>query len=81
MPAFPDHPPGDIDWGAFPDLGALVAGRTARRASEEQRTFFLNSTGVGAQYSAVAHLIVTLAKAQGLGAHIPDELFSESISG
>ena len=74
-----DHPPSDIDWNDFADLGELVAGRAPRRTSPEQRTFFLNSTGCGAQYSAVGQLIYNAARAKGLGHELPGEWFSESI--
>lgn len=52
-----DHPQRDVDWSQYPDLGELVTGRTAGRTRPEQGTFFLNSTGVGAQFTAVAHRI------------------------
>lgn len=74
-----DHPPSDIDWNDFPDLGELVNGNVKGRANPQQRTFFLNSTGCGAQYSAVGELIYAAAKAKGLGTKLPGELFTESI--
>jgi ornithine cyclodeaminase/alanine dehydrogenase-like protein (mu-crystallin family) len=74
-----DHPPRDLDWTAFPDLGALVAGKVAGRKSAEQTTFFLNSTGVGAQFTAVAHLIYERCLAEGRGQTIPTGWFTESI--
>lgn len=74
-----DHPPRDLDWNAFPDLGELVAGRTRKRESADQRTLFLNSTGVGAQFTALAHLIYSEAKELGLGHEVPTELFTETI--
>ncbi len=74
-----DHPPSDIDWNDFPDLGELVNGNVAKRSNAAQRTFFLNSTGCGAQYSAVGELIYAAARARGLGHEVPDALFTESI--
>src|SRR5262249_46369707 len=74
-----DHPPSDIDWNDFPDLGELVNGNVAGRANAAQRTFFLNSTGCGAQYCAVCELIYAAARQKGLGQEIPDILFSEAI--
>jgi ornithine cyclodeaminase/alanine dehydrogenase-like protein (mu-crystallin family) len=74
-----DHPPSNIDWNDFPDLGELVHGRVAGRSNAAQRTFFLNSTGCGAQYAAVGELIYSAARQRGLGQQIPDELFSEAI--
>jgi len=74
-----DHPPSAIDWNDFPDLGELVNGNVPGRSNARQRTFFLNSTGCGAQYSAVGELIYAAAQARGLGHEIPDDLFTESI--
>ena len=74
-----DHPASNIDWNDYPDLGELVNGRVTGRANARQRTFFLNSTGCGAQYSAVGYLIHAKAIERGLGHEVPDELFTESI--
>jgi alanine dehydrogenase len=74
-----DHPPGELDWNEFPDLGELVTGRMKRRTSPAQRTFFLNSTGCGAQYAAVGQLIYKAARERGLGYELPGEWFTESI--
>jgi alanine dehydrogenase len=74
-----DHPPRTIDWNKYPDLGELVAARIEPRASPDQRTFFLNSTGVGAQFTCLGHLIYTKAKSLGLGHDVPSDLFVESI--
>jgi ornithine cyclodeaminase/alanine dehydrogenase-like protein (mu-crystallin family) len=74
-----DHPPNDVDWNEFADLGDLVSGRTPTRTSLTQRTFFLNSTGCGAQYCAVGQLIYAAAKARGLGHELPGEWFTEAI--
>lgn len=72
-----DHPPGTIDWNDFPDLGELVSGRTRARTRDDEITFFLNSTGVGAQFTAVAHLIYERARAAGLGTEIPTGIFNQ----
>jgi ornithine cyclodeaminase/alanine dehydrogenase-like protein (mu-crystallin family) len=76
-----DHPPSDLDWNSFPDLGDLVCGRVPGRSSAQQRTFFLNSTGCGAQYAAVAQLILKEARQRGLGRELPDEWFTQATSG
>jgi ornithine cyclodeaminase/alanine dehydrogenase-like protein (mu-crystallin family) len=75
-----DHPPSDLDWNAFPDLGDLVSGRAPGRSNPQQRTFFLNSTGCGAQYAAVGRLILQEARRRGLGHELPGEWFSEAVS-
>lgn len=74
-----DHPPREINWNDYPDLGELVSGRTATRRSDEQITLFLNSTGVGAQFTEIAHLIYEKASVLGLGDMVPTRLFNESI--
>ncbi len=74
-----DHPPRSLNWADYPDLGELVAGRVEGRTSDQQRTFFLNSTGVGAQFTALAHLIYTHAIEQGLGHEVPADWFVEAI--
>jgi ornithine cyclodeaminase/alanine dehydrogenase-like protein (mu-crystallin family) len=75
-----DHPPSDLDWKAFPDLADLVSGRVPGRSTPRQRTFFLNSTGCGAQYAAVGQLIVKEARRLGLGRELPDDWFTQAIS-
>jgi alanine dehydrogenase len=74
-----DHPPREIDWNDFPDLGELVTGKVKGRQSPQQRTFFLNSTGVGAQFTALAHLIYSGCRELGLGHQVPAEFFVEFI--
>jgi len=41
-------------FGAGGQAGPQIRGRIQGRTNPQQRTFFLNSTGCGAQYSAVA---------------------------
>jgi alanine dehydrogenase len=74
-----DHPPRELDWNDYPDLGELVTGKIAGRRRPDQRTFFLNSTGVGAQFTALAHLIYSRSRELGLGHEVPGEWFVESI--
>ena len=74
-----DHPPRDLDWNDYPDLGELVTGKIEGRRRPDQRTFFLNSTGVGAQFTALAHLIYSRSREMGLGHEVPGEWFVESI--
>ena len=74
-----DHPERDLDWNDYPDLGELVTGKTKGRESPQQRTFFLNSTGVGAQFTALAHLIYSGCRELGLGHQVPAEWFVESL--
>ena len=74
-----DHPESEINWNDFPDLGELVSGRARRRISDDEITLFLNSTGVGAQFTAVAHLIYERARTKGLGTEIPTSLFNQPL--
>jgi ornithine cyclodeaminase/alanine dehydrogenase-like protein (mu-crystallin family) len=74
-----DHPPRQLNWNDFPDLGELVAEKVAGRTRLDQRTFFLNSTGIGAQFTALAHLIYTKCRDLGLGHEVPRQWFVESI--
>jgi ornithine cyclodeaminase/alanine dehydrogenase-like protein (mu-crystallin family) len=75
-----DHQyPRDLDWNAYPDLGELVSGQVAGRSSPSQRTLFLNSIGVGAQFAAVGHYVYRRARERGLGHEIPIDWFVESV--
>ena len=74
-----DHPTRNLNWSDFPDLGDLVSRKTSGRTRDEQITLFLNSTGVGAQFTAVAQLIFERVRALGLGQNIPTTWFTESI--
>ena len=74
-----DHPTRNLDWNDFPDLGDLVGGKIEGRNSDAQTTFFLNSTGVGAQFTAVAQLIFEKSRELGRGQTIPAHWFTESI--
>ncbi|HWG04345.1 MAG TPA: hypothetical protein VG271_04960, partial [Beijerinckiaceae bacterium] len=74
-----DHPERHLDWASFPDLGELVAGKISGRTGPDQRTIFLNSTGIGAQFTALAHFIYSKSRELGLGNEVPGEWFSEAI--
>ena len=45
----------------------------------DQRSFFLNSTGIGTQFTVLAHLIHSRACELGLGREMPGDWFTESI--
>lgn len=74
-----DHPKRDLDWNNFPDLGELVAGKTMGRMDWDHITFFLNSTGIGSQFTALAHMIYEGARERGLGHEVPGDWFVEAI--
>ncbi len=69
----------DLDWNSFPDLSELIGGKISGRTSDSQRTLFLNSIGVGAQFTAVCHHVYTLARERGLGRELPIDWFVESV--
>ena len=77
--AIRDHPERSLNWEDFPDLGELVAGKVPGRTRPDQRTFFLNSTGIGAQFTCLAHLIYSRAQARGFGREVPGDWFTEAI--
>lgn len=54
----------------LPTLGDLLAGNASRRETDEQVTIFLNTVGIGLQFTAVAALLYKKAKAQGVGNEI-----------
>jgi alanine dehydrogenase len=75
-----DHQfPRKLDWNAYPDLAELVIGKAPGRTSDDQRTLFLNSIGVGAQFAAVGHHVYTLANERGIGRELPIDWFVESV--
>jgi alanine dehydrogenase len=74
-----DHPPRALNWSDFPDLGDLVAGNVPGRGGDAQRTLFLNSTGIGAVYTAVGDLVYRACLERGLGHEIPVDYFVETI--
>lgn len=75
-----DHQfPRELNWDDYSDLGELVTGQAKGRTSDSQKTLFLNSIGVGAQFAAVAHHIYTLARERGLGRDLPIDWFVESV--
>jgi ornithine cyclodeaminase/alanine dehydrogenase-like protein (mu-crystallin family) len=74
-----DHPESSVNWDDYPDLGELVSGQTRGRTRDDEITLFLNSTGVGAQFTALAYLIYERARAKGLGTEIPTRLFNQNM--
>lgn len=74
-----DHPPRSLNWNDFPDLGELVVGKIEGRTRRDQRTLFLNSTGIGTQFTALAYLIYSKSRELGLGNEMPTDWFAEAI--
>jgi alanine dehydrogenase len=57
------------------ELGDLLTGRCRSRKEDEEITFFKNNTGMGIQFAATARKMYEKAKAKGVGAELPLELF------
>jgi len=58
---------GLITWDKVCELGDIVSGRAAGRASPAEITVFKNNGGQGIAELAIAHLILSKARANGLG--------------
>ena len=72
--------PDETDWSRHPDLGELVAGAAAGRASDEQITFFMNNAGLGHQFAACGAAILSAARARGLGHEVPADWLLQPVS-
>jgi ornithine cyclodeaminase len=66
---------GLLDWDQIHDLSEVVAGKAEGRTSADQITLHDNNTGMGIQFAALGSMILDLARSQGLGTTLPDELF------
>ena len=75
-----EHPQIEHYWKADPEHGEQLGGRLSVLSHPQQRTFFLNSTGCGAQYAAVGWLILKEARRRRLGHELPGEWFTEAVA-
>jgi alanine dehydrogenase len=66
---------GLLGWDQIHDLSEVVAGQAEGRTSADQITLHDNNTGMGIQFAALGSMILDLARSQGLGTSLPDELF------
>jgi ornithine cyclodeaminase/alanine dehydrogenase-like protein (mu-crystallin family) len=57
------------------ELGDLLTGKCRGRKEDQEITFFKNNTGMGIQFAATARMLYEKAKAKGIGAELPLELF------
>jgi alanine dehydrogenase len=62
-----------------PTLGELVAGMAKGRGSPEQKSCFLNLTGIGLQFAAAGAALYRKARAAGAGRELPGEWFTEDV--
>jgi ornithine cyclodeaminase/alanine dehydrogenase-like protein (mu-crystallin family) len=64
---------------AAPTLGELVAGIAKGRSSTEQKSCFLNLTGIGLQFAAAGAALYRKAREAGAGRELPGEWFTEDV--
>jgi alanine dehydrogenase len=69
----------DLDFGKFPTLPELIAGRAQGRRSEREVTCFINNLGLGYQFAAAGALLYRRAKESGSGHDLPTEWFTEDV--
>jgi alanine dehydrogenase len=62
-----------------PTLGELVAGMAKGRSSAEQKSCFLNLTGIGLQFAAAGAALYRKARQAGAGRELPGEWFTEDV--
>jgi len=61
----------------LPTLGELLAGNAKKRENDEQVTIYLNTVGIGLQFTAVAALLYKKAVEQGVGNTIPTDWLTQ----
>ncbi|HUF41335.1 MAG TPA: ornithine cyclodeaminase family protein [Verrucomicrobiae bacterium] len=67
------------DWGRYPEICELIAGKRPGRTSDKQITFFLNNVGTGVQFAAMGYCAYKAAKEMGIGHEIPSEWFMQDV--
>jgi ornithine cyclodeaminase/alanine dehydrogenase-like protein (mu-crystallin family) len=70
------HPPSAPD---VVELADLVSGRAPGRQSAQERTAFVNNTGLGLQFAAVGAAVYRRARELGVGRELPTEWFTEDV--
>jgi len=68
-----------IEWGRYPELADVLAGRATGRATSDEVTLFMNNFGVGIQFAALGAGAYNGARERGLGHELPDDWFLETI--
>lgn len=72
------RPPSELDLGALPDLGELVAGKVAVPSGNKMTTF-VNTVGMGLQFAAIGSLMYEKACEKGVGREIPTDWLLEDV--
>jgi alanine dehydrogenase len=68
-----------IEQATRPDLSDLLLGRAPGRQTDRQITLFLNYTGLGYQFAATGHVILTRARERGLGRELDTDLLTSAL--
>lgn len=68
-----------FDYERYPDLGELLVGDVPGRTDDEQRTFFFNNIGMGAQFAAVGAVVYERALADDRGKELDTDLFTQAL--
>jgi ornithine cyclodeaminase/alanine dehydrogenase-like protein (mu-crystallin family) len=68
-----------IEQATRPDLSDLLLGRAPGRQTDREITLFLNYTGLGYQFAATGHVILTRARERGLGRELDTDLLTSAL--
>jgi alanine dehydrogenase len=66
-------------WLSAPALKELVIVKVPGRQGPEESTCFLNNIGIGLQFAAVGAVVLSEARAKGIGREIPTDWFLETV--
>lgn len=64
---------------ALPELTDLLLGRTPGRTRNQEITLFLNYAGLGYQFAATGHVILSNARRMGLGRELDTSWFTSAV--
>jgi len=70
---------GKIGQSAHPELSDLLLGRAPGRGSDRDITLFLNHAGLGYQFAATGHVILSKARELGLGRELDTDLLTSAL--
>lgn len=70
-------PDRDLGEDSFPELADLLTGHASGRQTADETTCFLNYSGTGYQFTAIAGLLYDKARSAGIGRDIPTDWLTE----